>query len=973
MHRRESADEYAYGDDAAIDMSAAEEPDDEHMMVPATDSFDGSSENFKVAIRVRPPVPRELEGPRPFVNVVRIPSDHKSITLCEHLDTDDGKGGVYSTQVFSFDYTYDLNARQKDVYERSAQPAVLSVLEGYNATVIAYGQTGTGKTFTMEGFTSVEQRGIIPRAIEEVFAYIDSCKQKSMKFLVRASYMQIYNEVISDLLKPLNRQLTVRHTKQRGVYIDGLSEWVVRSPNDVYGLMERGCSLRATGSTKMSELSSRSHAMFIVIVEVMEGDESNPHSYKFGKLNIVDLAGSEKVRQTGVTGQRLEETKKINWSLHELGNVIAALTDPKRREKHIPFRNSCLTSALRDSLGGNCKTTLIACISPALDAYSESLSTLKFANRAKNIKNDAMINEDLDQATLLRKYERELRRLRQALQERDSAAGGIAAGDPHVVISELRQGKRRAEEDRVAALEALEETSRAHREEQHTRARLEERINQLQQALQNGGSDLMAMIPGGAVNSEEYAMRLDELDKERQVMEEDKAQVDRYKQLLLKQRDIMLNLTTRLNERDETILHLQEEIDAYDAHIQMLEDAMDANSSDLTMSSRTEAAEHLAKIRCGGSGDGSGAATTTTTTTTRYRSEGNREHLLSAEEKIVELLMIKGRASASEGSSKAASLEQSDEKRALEVMLKDRVEIIANREISDRVLRADRDLDVVRQRLLASEEKRRTLEYIVEMAKSSSPQSDSIARAKKYMEQEQEVLRSTYAARCASFQQELEQERQRNTQLARELDRMRFDVGQARSAMLSASGATLQDQQAKRAELDRLWRAIENAEDSLRRDGLSSPSSPSFVPGAASGSSYRDPATPTLQQQQEQQRVIKQLEATIETTRKQAASQQAEFLLQLQDRDRLIKRLEQDAASFANRDKELASLNKSLSTHVKDRRALKTIMESRIKVKVDGVTDLLNSPTGDRQKMLTEMRALQNLVNASIAAMDSDS
>ncbi|RNC54920.1 putative Unc104-like kinesin, partial [Trypanosoma cruzi] len=327
---------------------------------------EGSESNFNVVIRVRPPVQRELNGYRPYVDVVRIPNDSRSITLCETLDTEDGRGGVYSRQTFTFDYVYDKQTLQSEVYERSAQPAVFSVMQGYNATLMAYGQTGTGKTYTMEGFTSEDQRGIIPRAIEEVFTSIEASRHENMRFLVRASYMQIYNEVILDLLKPTTaRSLVVRHTPQRGVYVEGLSEWVVRSPHDVYGLIERGTSLRATSATKMSELSSRSHAMFTIIVEVMEGDETSPTSYRVGKLNIVDLAGSEKLRQVGATGQRLEETKKINKSLHELGNVISALANKSGgRNRHVPFRNSVLTSALRDSLGGNCKTTLIACISP---------------------------------------------------------------------------------------------------------------------------------------------------------------------------------------------------------------------------------------------------------------------------------------------------------------------------------------------------------------------------------------------------------------------------------------------------------------------------------------------------------------------------------------------------------------------------------------------------------------------------------
>lgn len=187
--------------------------------------------------------------------------------------------------------------------------------------------------------------------------------------------------------------------------------------------MQKGAQCRATATTKMNDLSSRSHAVFIIIVEQMTilnradqyDGEDGPKQIKVGKLNLVDLAGSERVRVTQATGQRLEESKKINQSLSALGNVIAALTDLKARP-HIPYRDSKLTRILEDSLGGNCKTTMMAMISPSADAFGESQSTLKFANRAKKIKNEARINEDIDQRTLLRKYEIELRRLKQELE-----------------------------------------------------------------------------------------------------------------------------------------------------------------------------------------------------------------------------------------------------------------------------------------------------------------------------------------------------------------------------------------------------------------------------------------------------------------------------------------------------------------------------------------------------------------------------
>ena len=204
------------------------------------------------------------------------------------------------------------------------------------------------------------------------------------------------------MLKIDRTSLQIREDKKKGVFVEGLSEWAVRSPNEIYSLMQKGALSRATATTKMNDLSSRSHAVFIIIVEQMtqlddqyDDPEDAPKQIKVGKLNLVDLAGSERVRVTGATGKRLEESKKINQSLSCLGNVIAALTDQKPRS-HIPYRDSKLTRLLEDSLGGNCKTTMMAMISPSSDAFGESLSTLKFATRAKKIKNEAKINEDVD-------------------------------------------------------------------------------------------------------------------------------------------------------------------------------------------------------------------------------------------------------------------------------------------------------------------------------------------------------------------------------------------------------------------------------------------------------------------------------------------------------------------------------------------------------------------------------------------------
>ncbi len=407
-------------------------------------------------------------------------------------------------------------------------------------------------------------------------------------------------------MTPDRNNLIIREGGKKGVFVENLSEFVVKTPQDIYTLMERGAQIRATGATRLNELSSRSHAVFIIICEQSETkyvdengreveEEDLEHTnaevrqaFKIGKLNLVDLAGSERVRLSGATGQRLKESMKINQSLSALGNVIAALIDSKGRQ-HIPYRDSKLTRLLEDSLGGNCKTTMMAMISPSLDSFFESLSTLKFANRAKAIKNEAHVNEDLDHRMLLRKYERELKQLRLELEKKSKNV----VDKKHLL--ELEEQKRRAEEDKLAAITALEQRSRAFLKEQKMKRYLEQRISFMENELVVSLGEKMQETPAfrKLLKQEydrvqkKYENTLAELERERQSIEEDKAQVDRYKQLLLKQRDIMIALTGRLNERDETILALQEELDAYDHHQKMLEDALDRKTAALIQSQRT--------------------------------------------------------------------------------------------------------------------------------------------------------------------------------------------------------------------------------------------------------------------------------------------------------------------------------------------------------------------------------------------------
>jgi kinesin family protein 5 len=297
---------------------------------------------------------------------------------------------------FTFDAVFSPTSLQSDVYETAARPTVESVLEGFNGTVFAYGQTGSGKTYTMTGpsIEDPEAKGVIPRMVETVFLAIQHASP-DLEFTVKVGYAEIYMEKLKDLLEPDNLTLAIHEDKARGVYIAGLTEEYVSSPEEVYALMKLGQGNREVGATLMNEGSSRSHSLFLMTISQANKTD---FSAKTGKLYLVDLAGSEKVGKTGAEGKRLDEAKKINKSLSTLGLVINSLTDGK--STHVPYRDSKLTRVLQDSLGGNSKTALIVTCSPSSYNEAETIGTLRFGIRAKNIRNKPKINREQSIAEL---------------------------------------------------------------------------------------------------------------------------------------------------------------------------------------------------------------------------------------------------------------------------------------------------------------------------------------------------------------------------------------------------------------------------------------------------------------------------------------------------------------------------------------------------------------------------------------------
>ncbi|KAJ3038695.1 Kinesin-like protein kif3b, partial [Rhizophlyctis rosea] len=338
------------------------------------------TENVLVVVRCRPF--SEKEKAAGHQNIVDI-QPGGAVTLKSPKSDHDVKN-------FTFDAAFGQDSKQVDVYNATARVIVDAVLEGFNGTVFCYGQTGTGKTFSMQGISTIPHlRGIIPMSFHQIFDHIFRATTK--KFLVRISFLEIYNEEIRDLLikSPKNNakpaSLDLKEHPETGVYVKDLSAYVVKSVEEMEKLMDVGNKNRSVGATLMNENSSRSHSIFTITVESSEPGADGEDRFVAGKLNLVDLAGSERQSKTGASGDRLKEATKINLSLSALGNCISALVDGK--SSHVPYRDSKLTRLLQDSLGGNAKTLMIATMSPANYNYDETLSTLRYANRAKSIKN----------------------------------------------------------------------------------------------------------------------------------------------------------------------------------------------------------------------------------------------------------------------------------------------------------------------------------------------------------------------------------------------------------------------------------------------------------------------------------------------------------------------------------------------------------------------------------------------------------
>ncbi|KAJ0231520.1 Kinesin-like protein KIN-7N [Hirschfeldia incana] len=360
-------------------------------------------EKICVAVRVRPPTP-ESSSSENGSSLWKV--EDNRISLHKSLDT------PFSTASYAFDHVFDERSTNACVYELLTKDIIHAAVEGFNGTAFAYGQTSSGKTFTMTG--SETDPGIIRRSVRDVFERIQMISDR--EFLIRVSYMEIYNEEINDLLAVENQRLQIHEHLERGVFVAGLKEEIVSDAEQILKLLDSGEVNRHFGETNMNVHSSRSHTIFRMVIESRGKGNSSTDAIRVSVLNLVDLAGSERIAKTGAGGVRLTEGKYINKSLMILGNVINKLSDSSKLRAHIPYRDSKLTRILQPALGGNAKTCIICTIAPEEHHIEESKGTLQFASRAKRITNCAQINEILTDAALLKRQKSEIEELRMKLQ-----------------------------------------------------------------------------------------------------------------------------------------------------------------------------------------------------------------------------------------------------------------------------------------------------------------------------------------------------------------------------------------------------------------------------------------------------------------------------------------------------------------------------------------------------------------------------
>ncbi|KAL8710060.1 MAG: hypothetical protein Q9220_005331 [cf. Caloplaca sp. 1 TL-2023] len=431
---------------------------------------DNGGGNVRVVVRVRGFLPREIE--RGAQCLIAMDPHTEATTLLVPNTTDAANARTQSRKIveekkFTFDnsfWSHETNdehyAHQEDIYNALGEDFLDHNFEGYHTCIFAYGQTGSGKSYTMMGTPT--QPGLIPRTCEDLFQRIESSASPNISYSVRVSYFEVYNEHVRDLLGPQPRSsdphpfyLKIRESPTEGPYVKDLTDLPVKNYHELLRHMRLGDNNRTTASTKMNDTSSRSHAVFTIMLKQIHHDLSTDSTTeRLARIRLVDLAGSERAKATEATGARLREGSNINKSLTTLGRVIAALADPKHSRLHnggktrskdvVPYRDSILTWLLKDSLGGNSKTAMIACIAPS--DYDETLSTLRYADQAKHIRTRAIVNQDSVSAeqrdAQIMEMQDTIRELQIQVNQANQAANEQRRGREHVASAERERGTR---------------------------------------------------------------------------------------------------------------------------------------------------------------------------------------------------------------------------------------------------------------------------------------------------------------------------------------------------------------------------------------------------------------------------------------------------------------------------------------------------------------------------------------------------
>lgn len=442
------------------------------------------NQNIQVFVRLRPLNQRERDIKS--LGVIEV-LNNREVTVRQSQQTT-------LTKKFTFDRAFGPSANQLQVYQEVVSPLIEEVLNGYNCTVFAYGQTGTGKTHTMVGeHTDIDTNwqndplaGIIPRALSQLF---DELRLTNTEYTVRVSYLELYNEELFDLLSTSedNSKLRIYEdvTRKGANIVNGLEEMTVYNKNEVFKIMSQGQERKRVASTLMNAQSSRSHTVFTIVVHMKENSPEGEELVKIGKLNLVDLAGSENISKAGSDNpakkERARECVNINQSLLTLGRVITALVE---RHPHIPYRESKLTRILQESLGGRTKTSIIATISPGHKDLEETMSTLEYAHRAKNIQNKPEVNQKMTKKAILKEYAEEIDRLKRDLQASRDKNGVYLASETYAEMTLKDEEQRKEIQELLLKKKAMEDE----------RDRMEGVFTELNQTLETRNNELAKTV-----------------------------------------------------------------------------------------------------------------------------------------------------------------------------------------------------------------------------------------------------------------------------------------------------------------------------------------------------------------------------------------------------------------------------------------------------------------------------------------------